>query len=292
MDVGFLRDKKIRLLMAEFGASSVAFVLYVFGKAYEGDGYFLTWDKDERLLAAEAIQKPHTYVSEVLQGCLSRSIFDDRVFQMFGVLTSRGIQRRYLRGCEKRSDISIFSEYWLLNLDDKKDVPASIRAKLAFFSVEGGNNPVFSPGNPNNSPENPQSKVKESKVKQSKVTAPPHENWGFGEELESALSRWMEYKVEKRRPCTPTELNCLLDQVKEYVKSYGEKAVAGLILLCASNGWQSIAWDRLGKQPGPPGSIRGGPGTAGVSEDAVKDDMARMRKYQEQLRKEMENGEL
>lgn len=153
--------------MAEFGASSVAFVLYVFGKAYEGDGYFLTWDKDERLLAAEAIQKPHTYVSEVLQGCLSRSIFDDRVFQMFGVLTSRGIQRRYLRGCEKRSDISIFSEYWLLNLDDKKDVPASIRAKLAFFSVEGGNNPVFSPGNPNNSPENPQSKVKESKVKQS-----------------------------------------------------------------------------------------------------------------------------
>lgn len=137
--------------MAEFGASSVAFVLYVFGKAYEGDGYFLTWDKDERLLAAEAIQKPHTYVSEVLQGCLSRSIFDDRVFQMFGVLTSRGIQRRYLRGCEKRSDISIFSEYWLLNLDDKKDVPASIRAKFAFFSVEGGNSPVFSPGNPNNS---------------------------------------------------------------------------------------------------------------------------------------------
>ena len=196
--------------MAEFGASSVAFVLYVFGKAYEGDGYFLTWDKDERLLAAEAIQKTHTYVSEVLQGCLSRSIFDDRVFQMFGVLTSRGIQRRYLRGCEKRSDISIFSEYWLLNLDDKKDVPASIRAKLAFFSVEGGNNPVFSPGNPNNSPENPQSKVKESKVKQSKVTAPPHENWGFGEELGSALSRWMEYKAEKRRPCTPTELNCLL----------------------------------------------------------------------------------
>ena len=46
--------------------------------------------------SAEAIQKPHTYVSEVLQGCLSRSIFDDRVFQMFGVLTSRGIQRRYL----------------------------------------------------------------------------------------------------------------------------------------------------------------------------------------------------
>ena len=292
MDVGFLRDKKIRLLLAEFGASSVIFVLYVFGKAYEGDGYFLTWDKDECLLAADAVQKPPTYVNEVLQGCLSRSIFDNRVFQMFGVLTSRGIQRRYLRGCEKRSDISVFYEYWLLNVDDKKDVPASIRAKLTFFSVEGGNNPVFSPGNPDNSPGNPQSKVKERKVKQSKVIAPPEERWGFGEELESALARWLAYKEERHRPCTPTELDCLVDKVREQAKLHGDKAVVDVILLSASNGWQGIAWDRLGKQAGPSGSTHGGPGTAGVSEDTVKADMARMRKYQEQLRKERENGEL
>lgn len=74
MDVGFLRDKKIRLLWSEFGASSVIFVLYVLGKAYEGDGYFLTWDKDECLLAADALQKPPTYIKEVLQGCLSRAL--------------------------------------------------------------------------------------------------------------------------------------------------------------------------------------------------------------------------
>ena len=39
MDVGFLRDKKVRLLRSEFGASSVIFVLYVLGKVYEGEGY-------------------------------------------------------------------------------------------------------------------------------------------------------------------------------------------------------------------------------------------------------------
>lgn len=93
MDVGFLRDKKVRLLRAEFGASSVLFVLYVWGKAYEGDGYFLAWDKDELLLAADELREQPTYISEVLQGCLKRSIFDERVFQMFGVLTSAGIQR-------------------------------------------------------------------------------------------------------------------------------------------------------------------------------------------------------
>lgn len=169
MDVGFLRDKKVRLLRSEFGASSVLFVLYVLGKAYEGDGYFLAWDKDELLLAADELHEQPTYISEVLQGCLKRSIFDERVFQMFNVLTSAGIQRRYLRGCEKRDGIAIFSEYWLLNIDSKTDVPASIRAKLAFVSVTGGNNDVNSPGNLENSPGNPQSKVKESKGKESRV---------------------------------------------------------------------------------------------------------------------------
>lgn len=168
LDVGFLRDKKVRLLRTEFGASSVLFVLYVLCKVYEGDGYFLKWDKDEALIAADEIRESPTYISEVLQGCLSRLLFDERVFQMFGVLTSAGIQRRYLRGCEKRDDIEIFYEYWLLNVDDKKDVPSGIRAKLTFLEVSGGKNPVNSPGNTVNSPGNPESKGKESKVKESK----------------------------------------------------------------------------------------------------------------------------
>ena len=169
MDVGFLRDKKVRLLRSEFGASSVLFVLYVLGKVYEGDGYFLRWDKDELLLAADELREQPTYISEVLQGCLTRSLFDERVFQMFGVLTSAGIQRRYLRGCEKRDVITVFSEYWLLNACSKSDVPVGIRAKLALVSVTGGNNDVNSPENSDNSPGNPQSKVKESKVKESRV---------------------------------------------------------------------------------------------------------------------------
>ena len=99
-------------------------------------------------------------ISEVLHGCLSRSLFDERVFQMFGVLTSAGIQRRYLRGCEKRDVITVFSEYWLLNECSKTDVPGGVRAKPALESVSGGNNPVNSPENFDNFPGNSESKVK------------------------------------------------------------------------------------------------------------------------------------
>lgn len=168
VDVGFLRDKKVKLLQAEYGASSVVFVLYVFCRAFEEDGYFLKWDKDECLIAADELKESPTYIREVLHGCLARSLFDEGVYQMFGILTSSGIQRRYLRGCEKRDEIEIASEYWLLDKDDKNDVPTSILNKLAFFTVSGGKNEVNSPGNQVNSPGNPQSKVKKSKVKQSK----------------------------------------------------------------------------------------------------------------------------
>lgn len=160
LDVGFLRDRKIKLLRAEFGASSVVFVLYVFCRAFEEEGYFCTWDDDELLIAAEELKEKPSYLSEVLSGCLKRSIFDDGVFQMFGVLTSAGIQRRYLSGCEKRDTIPIFEEYCLL---EKNEIPDSVLRKCTFFSVSGEKTPVNSPETPVSSPENPQSKVKESK---------------------------------------------------------------------------------------------------------------------------------
>lgn len=161
LDVGFLRDRKIKLLRAEFGASSVVFVLYVFCRAFEEEGYFCTWDEDELLIAAEELKEKPSYLSEVLSGCLKRSIFDDGVFQMFGVLTSAGIQRRYLSGCEKRDTIPIFEEYCLL---EKKEIQDSVLRRCTFFSVSGEKTPVNSPETGVSSPGNPQSKVKKSKV--------------------------------------------------------------------------------------------------------------------------------
>lgn len=168
LDVGFLRDRKVKLLRAEFGASSVVFVLYVFCKAFGEEGYFCTWDNDELLIASDELKEKPAYLSEVLSGCLKRSIFDEGVFQMFGVLTSAGIQRRYLAGCEKRDDITLFKEYLLL---EKNEIPASTLRKCAFISVSGEKTLVNSPETTVFSPENPQSKVKESKVYYSRVRA-------------------------------------------------------------------------------------------------------------------------
>lgn len=271
MDVGFLRNKKVRLLRAEFGASSVLFVLYVLGKAYEEEGYFLKWDKDEALTASVELQKSPAYIGEVLQGCLSRSLFDERVFQMFGVLTSPGIQRRYIRGCENRDAIRIIKEYWLLDNNSKKDVPAGILGKCAFFSVSSektnvkpGETIVKRPGNPQSKEKKSkvnQSKVKKSKVKESeresdalshpptpavwKPTLPEGTETRFSGQALAAITDWLTYKHEKRQDYKPTGMKSVLTQIEKKIIEFGEAAVIDVIQLSMANNWHGIIWDRI-----------------------------------------------
>lgn len=302
MDVGFLRDKKVRLLRAEYGAPSVLFVLYVLCKVYEGDGYFLKWDKDEALIAADELRESPTYISEVLQGCLSRSLFDERVFQMFGVLTSAGIQRRYLRSCEKRDDIEIFHEYWLLDVEDKKDVPACIRAKLTLLEVSGGKNPVNSPGNPVNSPGNPESKVKESKVKQSK--GKEMTGAGHSPDVSAVFTAYFEKIGDRMTERMRDELiaflevmgpGCCIRAMDEAIEAnaLNWRYVRGVLKRKQSEGvrclddWDSVESRR--QEAKPEWSKKKGSGAARLPDPkTIQEDMERMEKYAKKIRGETE----
>ena len=171
-DVGLFRDKKIRLIRSEFGCKGAYIALELINAAYETNGYFKKWDDDDCYLMSDGVGGDCSpqLISEVVQGCVRRSLFDKRVFDMFGVLTSAGIQRRYMRIVgNSRDEIEIIREYWLLNVNNKKDVPASVLNKLTFISVSSIENPDNITGNINKTTDNRQSKVKESKVKKSKV---------------------------------------------------------------------------------------------------------------------------
>ncbi len=179
-----MQDDKIRLIKAEFGPKGIVIIIALFCDIYRTNGYYKVWDNDACLLMADAVGcgVVPEYITQVVQGCLRRSIFDDGVFQMFGILTSAGIQRRYIRAVSTRDQIYIYREYWLLNENDKKDVPASVLNKVVFKNVSLQRNEDNLQRNNDKKQINPQSKVKKSKVKKSKEihmcgaaeTAPPH----------------------------------------------------------------------------------------------------------------------
>ena len=107
--------------------------------------------------------------------------------------------------------------------------------------------------------------------------------------LAAALAKWLAYREERRRPCTPTEMGCLVDQIREQSQIYGDKAVVEVVLLSISNGWQGVAWDRLGKQSSS-GSIRGSSGGKRETIDCIKADMEQMARYRQKLREEAEDS--
>ena len=95
-DTDFYHDDKIRLIRSEFGAKGMYIIDYLLCELYGKNGYFLKWDDDICSLVSDDAGcgcDPET-IKQIVQGCLRRSFFDKRVFEMFGVLTSAGIQRR------------------------------------------------------------------------------------------------------------------------------------------------------------------------------------------------------
>lgn len=192
LDTDFFTDKKIKLLKGEFGARGLLIVLFTLCQVYSTNGYYMSFDNDDAILAADELNCGITpeLVREVVQGSVKRSLFDEGVFNQFGVLTSPGIQRRFIRAISKRDDIAVFEEYWLLDIDDPNDVPQAMRNKVTFKSVSGEKTIVSGGKNPVNSSENPlkesRKKVKESKKKVVVDTTPARPDFNTVESYASS----------------------------------------------------------------------------------------------------------
>lgn len=167
-DTNFYTDDKVRLLRAEFGAKGMYLLNYLLCEIYGKNGYFIKWDNSRCFLVSDGAGcgcSPE-YIREFISGALRCSFFDERVFKLFGVLTSSGIQRRYLRMFNSRDYIVMIEEYWLLDVNNKKDVPTGVLNKLTLKKVFGTENPDKTTENPFKSTENAQSKVKDTNVSQ------------------------------------------------------------------------------------------------------------------------------
>lgn len=97
-------DTALQLLEAEFGLNGYAVYFKLLESIY-AQGYAKQWGEDECLLFAKkmgAVTVPK--LSEIIKGCIRRSLFDEGVYNLFQILTSKAIQLRWLEA--KRKDVS------------------------------------------------------------------------------------------------------------------------------------------------------------------------------------------
>lgn len=196
-DTDFYSDDKVRLLRAEFGAKGMYLLDYILCEIYGKNGYFIMWDKSRCFLVSDGAGcgcSPEI-IEELIAGCLRCSFFDKRVFELFGVLTSPGIQRRYVRMFNSRDEITIIKEYWLLDCESKKDVPASVLNKLTFKSFKSTENPDKSTENPQNKVKRNKSKIDDTKVSKGKEITVP-------EEIREQWNAYVEMRKKIKKPLT------------------------------------------------------------------------------------------
>ena len=167
LDVDFFADKKIKLIRGQFGVKGAYIALALIASAYQTGGYYKKWDVDDSLLMSEDVAGDCSpqLITDVLYACLRRRLFDRGIFEKWGVITSAGIQRRYIRMVRGRDAIPIITEYWLLNMNDEKDVPANVLNKVALKSISDEKTPVFDVKTPVSDTGNTPKKSKEKKSK-------------------------------------------------------------------------------------------------------------------------------
>lgn len=150
MDVDFSKDIKIRRIINACGNESIYILHVLLASVYRDDGYYLTWNDDIAFLVADEVGTKEGTVNELVNKALQVDFFSKDLYERFGVLTSRGIQNRYIIATKERKIVELKEEYLLTK------------------EVNRGNISIIQGVNEVKHRHNTQRKEKESKVKENK----------------------------------------------------------------------------------------------------------------------------
>lgn len=208
--------------------------------------------------SARFLRMPQT--SRLLYYDLGMAADDDGIVEAYTVLRMTGAAEDDLRVLASRGFVTVLNEDlvsyitdWSVNNQLRKDRhKPSIYAELLVKIADGSQvAPEWQPSGNQMATQvsiGKESIVEVSLGKESKgADAPPGPPF-FGPELTAAFNDWLEYKRERREAYKPKGLQSLVTQIEKQAGTYGESAVASLIVECMSSGWRGLIWDRLEKK--------------------------------------------
>lgn len=160
-DVSILdNDEKIDMLIDAQGIAAFTVYFYLCQKAYGSKGYYLDWSYSRCATVARRLGKGASadYVKNVVDMCFQCCLFDKRLFELYGILTSKGIQKRYLPVAKARTAPQINDDYWLL--DEEESAGLDLRTQKLNYQGSKSNYQ----GSKSNYPIQENSRVENSRV--------------------------------------------------------------------------------------------------------------------------------
>lgn len=89
-------DSKIELIEARYGLKGFAIIVKLYQYIYRELGYYCEWTNDVQLVFAKRNGVGAGCVSEIVNTAIKRDIFDEEMYNKYSILTSKGIQQRYV----------------------------------------------------------------------------------------------------------------------------------------------------------------------------------------------------
>lgn len=263
-------EEKVRLIQAEFGLKGFAVLVKLYQKIYGGFGYYCEWTTDSLLLFMSENGLPSdnkNLIADIVSACIRRNIFSEQLFNEFNILTSEGVQKRYLNATSKREKIELKKEYLLISVPENNK-------NVVINSISDGRNSI-------NGRRNSQSKVKESRGEERKSekikvdnTSPISPSQGAENEPKTKRMRkskednihildrlipnyfisdfllekvreWIEYKVARKESYVEQGMKSLLTKISREAQKNGDMAVVDVIDLSMASNYKGILWEKI-----------------------------------------------
>ena len=235
LEVGFFSDDKVEMLEGEHGPIGSYVFMRLLCLIYKDNGYFYEWDDSARVLMAKrtgGMISPQK-VELIVRSCVKWSLFDRTLFDTYAILTSSGIQRRYLNAIKARAKkaaaegrhIEVDERFWLV---DETATSMSF-VKVGQIPKKSENNAKSSREELHNSPpELP--KEKNSRIKENKEEK-KDDSSAARAESKPVRHKYGSYKnvllsdeeMEKLQAEFPTDWEERIERLSEYIASKGAK---------------------------------------------------------------------
>lgn len=225
LDADFFEDEKIRILKARYGADGIILYIYLLCRIYK-HGYYMKVNEDFEYLISDDLKMSPDKVKQVLTFLLSRSLFDNTLFQSDAVLTSAGIQRRFQLAVKERAKKNPIQagRYWLL-----KEAETEPFIKCTQFEGFFQKNNNSSGKNKDNSREQ---SLKESKVNNDIYNTP------FPPELERAFQLYLSVREHNFGEIIPEQVQALREDLLSLTTDPAEQLA--IIKKATAGGWKSF----------------------------------------------------
>ena len=224
LDVNFLYDIKVRKIIKPLGPEAIGVLVYLLAEIYKDNGYYISWNDDICFLMSDLTGIDEELIKDVVSKALEVDFFNKDKYKKYNILTSKGIQNRYISATEKRKNTNINDDYIIKSEQISTNEHTQNNSNTKVNSEETGVNVTETKVNSEetgvNVTESTQSKVKESKVKDNIYTASADAHAELKSEIQGRI--WAAYPVKKGKIHA-------MKSIEKLLKGYTEQQVLNAI---------------------------------------------------------------